>query len=324
MADIRTQKVSGEKAPDNYVEQMREKIGTDFTDKKIAGKKKNEMGKDDFIKLMTAQLKYQDPTNPLKNEQMAAQLAQFSSLEQMVNVNQNLEKMSAAQRPTENVLAASLIGKRIETDSSRFTLQKDGTQDLKFDMPANADKVGITVVDNKGEVIREFDLGSMKQGMQSIKWDGKTGKGLPAVPGEYTYRVNAKGDGGKVIQVKMGSSGLVNGVVFEGGKPILLVDDKKIPLEAVGKIIAESPAAEKVKAEKGVNSLAGDKEKLSTVDQKNDGKNSAASQEKSLPKGADFEKMISMLAPNSREVKKEVVEENTSPVPYPLWNPEVN
>src|SRR4051812_8055863 len=82
------------KSDDKHVEQMRQKIGGEFSSdpRRNIGKKKNELGKDDFMKLMSAQLKYQDPINPMKNEEMAAQLAQFSALEQMMNVNNTLEK----------------------------------------------------------------------------------------------------------------------------------------------------------------------------------------------------------------------------------------
>src|SRR5262245_44358140 len=104
-----------EKSDSDHVEKMRQKIGTDFTgdQRRSTGKKKNELGKDDFMKLMSAQLKYQDPINPVKNEQMAAQLAQFSALEQMMNMNTNIEKMAAGQKPSEHMIAASLIGKRV-------------------------------------------------------------------------------------------------------------------------------------------------------------------------------------------------------------------
>ena len=77
------------------VEDIRKQIGTGFSDDTKPKGAKKAMGKDDFLKLMSTQLQYQDPINPLKNEEMAAQLAQFSSLEQMMNMNTTLEKMAA-------------------------------------------------------------------------------------------------------------------------------------------------------------------------------------------------------------------------------------
>src|SRR5688500_16520130 len=87
-----------DQAASTELEQIRQKLGKEFTAdmKRDVGKKRNELGKDDFMKLMSAQLKYQDPVSPMKNEQMAAQLAQFSALEQMLNMNQSIEKMAAA------------------------------------------------------------------------------------------------------------------------------------------------------------------------------------------------------------------------------------
>src|SRR5690606_1267722 len=123
MKSIRNVAEGIQSGKDPYLDQLRSQIGEGFTSEKIknGNKKRNEMGKDDFLKLMTAQMRHQDPINPLKNEQMAAQLAQFSALEQMLNVNQNLEKMMQQQKPQDNVLAASLIGKNVVTESNKFS-----------------------------------------------------------------------------------------------------------------------------------------------------------------------------------------------------------
>lgn len=328
MADVRGVKNSTQGASDEYVEQLRQKLGTEFSDRKAAGKKKNELGKDDFIKLMTAQMKHQDPFSPLKNEEMAAQLAQFSSLEQMTNVNQNLEKMAAAQKPTENVLAASLIGKRVMTDSSRFVLDKGAQPELKFEMPGDADTVQVSVVDAKGEVIREFELGSMAKGPQSIRWDGKNGKNQDAMVGEYTFRVNAADKQGVALTVNNATSGLVSGVVFESGKAQLLVDGKKIPMEAIGRIELDQAAAPKAPAAPAANALT-DAKQNSLPSAINPGveKNNAA-QKNSLPGGISPETMNNMLsalgggsrmdAAPGAEGQSGIGQPNQS---MPLWNP---
>lgn len=328
MADVRNVKNGSSAAPDQYVEQLRQKIGTDFSDKKATGKKRNELGKDDFIKLMSAQMKHQDPFSPVKNEEMAAQLAQFSALEQMTNVNQNLEKMAAAQKPTENVLAASLIGKRVMTDSSRFLMAKGQQPELKFDLPADGENVTVTVVDAKGEVIRDYELGTMAKGPQSIRWDGKNGKNLDATPGEYTYRVNANDGKGVPLTIDNSTSGLVSGVVFESGKAQLLVDGKKIPMEAVGRIELDQAAAPPVAARAANRAPAlapGKQDLVGATNPGEEAKKISAAQKNSLPPGMDAEKinsMLSALGNASRmdtETETGVMEPDTGSMP--LWNP---
>jgi flagellar basal-body rod modification protein FlgD len=331
MADIRTISNTTQKSSDEYVEQVRQKLGSSFSDQKATGKKRNEMGKDDFIKLMSAQLKHQDPMSPLKNEQMAAQLAQFSALEQMVNVNTNLEKMSAAQRPTDNVLAASLIGKKIMTDSAKFVFQKGAQPEMKFDLSKDAENLSISIVDSKGEVIRDLELGQMMKGNQALRWDGKNKNNQDALPGEYTFRVTATAPGGTPIIVNTSTAGLVSGVTFENNKAMLMVDGNKIPLEAVGRIEADLPsAAPSAAAAKSLapqTSQASSNSAVNSSSQKqNSGEEKVTQQAKnSLPSELSEEKIKSMLGDLVSVSRMEAAEENASASegdpPMPLWNP---
>lgn len=321
MADMRSVRNTTSGATDEYVEQIRQKLGTEFSDRKTTGKKRNELGKDDFIKLMSAQLQHQDPMSPMKNEAMAAQLAQFSSLEQMVNVNQNLEKMTQAQKPSDNVLAASLIGKRVLTDSAKFLQSKGGQPEVKFDLPSDAETVSISIVDAKGEIIREYELENMAKGPQSVRWDGKNSKGLDAAEGEYSYRVNAAATGGTPMPIQTTTSGLVSGVSFEGGKAMLLVGDKKIPMDAVGRIEADQPAAAPA-----ANSMTDNKQNLSSNAANQGEEKITQTQKKSLPDGLTPEKIKSMLGALGASSRMEVepaaaegVEEGQGA--FPLWNP---
>lgn len=313
-----------QKSDDSHVDQMRQKIGTDFTgdSKRSTGKKKNELGKDDFMKLMSAQLKYQDPVNPMKNEQMAAQLAQFSALEQMMNVNSNLEKMASGQKPSEHMMAASLIGKRVTTDTSHFMLEKGATPEITFNLPSDANSVNVAVVNAKGEVVREFDLGEMQRGPQSVRWDGKNAKFQDQPVGEYSYRLVASDGNGKAIPIKNDSSGIVSGVTFEAGKSVLLVDGKKVPIESVGRIEADVSASPSAKP------LTTDKQKLSTDSSQESG-NSTQATKNSLPSEFSAEKIKSILASAGASQGSEVSEagergsEDVKSVD-PLWNPATN
>lgn len=321
MADIKSVKNSTPGASDEYVEQIRQKIGTEFSDRKAAGKKKNELGKDDFIKLMSAQLKHQDPISPLKNEEMAAQLAQFASLEQMTNMNQNIEKLAAAQKPSDNVLAASLIGKRVGTDSSRFLMNQGSQPELKFDLPQDTSQVSVSVVDAKGEVIREIELGAMAKGQQAIRWDGKNSKGQAQNAGEFSFKVTANDTNGASVSVQTATSGLVSGVSFEGGKAMLLVDGKKVPLEAIGRIEADTAPAPQANA--GAN---GGAKTLAPNATNSSAPASTQQVKKVLPNEPDAETIKTMLGAlgATPRMGAEPTAGNSGgedSIPMPLWNP---
>src|SRR5262245_45312066 len=105
-----------EEAKGEVLKRIHEQYGAPEQKEREAVKK---LGKDDFFKIMVTQMQHQDPLKPYQNEEMAAQMAQFTALEQMMNVNSNLEKLTQAQQPLHNMGAANLIGKYVTADSSR-------------------------------------------------------------------------------------------------------------------------------------------------------------------------------------------------------------
>src|SRR3954467_1313029 len=96
---------------------------------------KKTLGKDDFLRIMVTQMKNQDPTNPFKAEQMATEIAQFTSVEQLQNVNQNLNKMAAQNKPLENMAMTNLIGKTVTIDRERFPHLEGQPEALTFNLP---------------------------------------------------------------------------------------------------------------------------------------------------------------------------------------------
>lgn len=350
--DARSINNNPERSDSEHVENMRNKLGTEFTGavKQKDAKRKNELGKDDFMKLMSAQLKYQDPISPMKNEQMAAQLAQFSALEQMVNLNTNVEKLAAGQKPSEHMIAASLIGKRVSSDSNNLSLEKDGQPEITFNVPTDVQSLNVAVVSAKGEVVREFDLGEMKGGQQSVRWDGKNSKAQQQPIGEYTYKLSALDKDGKPVQFNSDSSGIVTGVTFEGGRSMLLVDGKKIPIDKVGKIESDGGSAKSPSQAMGAAALEGlsvdpaagqgapvkapaksvtgvtsaNKQKASSAG----GDTSTQVAKNSLPPGLTPENIKSMLAAQGYNgAESEAADgssENENKTYDPMWNPATN
>ena len=123
--------------------------------KKARGTGNAELGKDAFMKMMLAQMKNQDPTNPTPSHEMAAQLAQFSSLEQLSNINTGIEGLKTSQAPAANYQALAFIGKKVSGDGSVVTRVKGDTKhDISFELMGDAQKAKITVKDAAGTVVR--------------------------------------------------------------------------------------------------------------------------------------------------------------------------
>ena len=195
------------------------------------------LDKDAFFKLMLAQLKNQDPTNPLKSHEMAAQLASFSSLEQMQNMNATLNEMKNGQKPAEQFQALSLIGKSVGGDSSKLIRAKgDKDHDFKFNLPMDATEVTVQVKNQDGEAVRKYDMKNLKMGANKIMWNGKDDRDLPMPPGEYTFSIEAKGSAVNKIAVKTDFSGVITGVNYTSEGPVLMIGNQTLRLKDVRKI----------------------------------------------------------------------------------------
>ncbi|WP_413582654.1 flagellar hook assembly protein FlgD [Bdellovibrio sp. HCB288] len=195
------------------------------------------MDKDAFFKLMLTQMKNQDPTNPMKSHEMAAQLANFSSLEQMQNINKTLEEMKAAQKPSENFQALNLIGKAVAGDSSKVVRGvNDREHDFRFSLPMAAEEVTVKVRDADGAVVREYNLKGLKQGENKLTWNGEDTKGMKAAAGEYQFLAEAKTADGKKLGIKTDFDGVITGVSYSSEGPVLNVGNQAIRFRDVKKI----------------------------------------------------------------------------------------
>lgn len=174
---------------------------------------------------MITQMKNQDPTSPFKAEQMASQIAQFTSVEQLQNVNQNLSKMAVQNRPLEQMAMTNLIGKMVTIDRDRFPHLEGQTESLNFTLPRDATSVHLSVLSEGGDAVLEKDLGAQKAGPVTFNWDGLKSNSLPAKEGSYLLRILAKDDRERVVETNPRTQAKVIGISFEGGEPVFLVGD---------------------------------------------------------------------------------------------------
>jgi flagellar basal-body rod modification protein FlgD len=203
----------------------------------------NELDKDAFFKLMLTQMKNQDPTNPMQSHEMAAQLAQFSSLEQLNNIGSGIENLAKAQNGQGNFGALAFIGKRVSGDASKVSRAAGDTEHgFNFTLAADAAKAKIMIKDVTGKTVRTLDLGAMAKGPNSIKWNGLMDDGLPARPGEYKFSIEANASSGGKVYAQSSFEGRISGVDFTNQGPMVIVNGQSIRLSDVKKI--EDPGIE--------------------------------------------------------------------------------
>ncbi len=204
--------------------------------RKVKGVGNNELGKDAFFKLMLTQLKQQDPTNPLKSHEMAAQLAQFSSVEQLTNMNQTLTKMSQKDGKGTQFEVLNLIGKMVSGDSGQIDRKKgDKEHTIEFNLSGPADKATITIKDDKGIKIKTYDIKDLQKGKNQLVWNGLHGDGNDARVGQYSAHIEALHQGRKVAASTQ-FKGTVDGVQFTANGPVLKVGAKTLNLRDIKEI----------------------------------------------------------------------------------------
>lgn len=209
--------------------------------KRNTGHGNANMDKDAFFKLMLTQLKHQDPMNPLKNHEMAAQLAQFSSLEQMTNMNTTLGKIESKSSAPQDFQALNLIGKTVAGDSSRVVrTQFDKEHDFNFELPQDAGEVNVKVFSSQGDEVRNYKLTNLRSGTNKVSWNGKDEGGNMQAAGEYFFQVEAKNSAGNKIPVQTQFKGQITGISFSAEGPVLQVGNQTVKMKDVSQITDSS------------------------------------------------------------------------------------
>ena len=162
-----------------------------------------------FLKLLTTQLKNQDPLNPMDNAQMTSQLAQISTVDGIEKLNATLQKLVASSVDGEAMQAAALVGHQVMVAGSGLQLGDNGALG-GLTLDAAADQVLVTVKDPNGLVMRTLDLGNLDAGTHNFTWDGKTDAGAQAVNGIYGVAVAAKRGSEKVTASTLQLAGVSN------------------------------------------------------------------------------------------------------------------
>jgi flagellar basal-body rod modification protein FlgD len=195
----------------------------------------NNLGKDDFLLLLVTQLQNQDPLNPQDPTEFTSQLAQYSSLEQLFTVNDQLQQLETTNGNVVQLNALGLMGQSVVVQSDTFTLGGNPVT-LGFNLSEDVDEVQFTVQNSDGKEVATFDGTDLSAGEHFVQWDGTDSSGAALPAGDYQIKIQTRRDGETTSDASSLVKTTVNGVDLNGGGSMVVTDLGEYNLAQVAKV----------------------------------------------------------------------------------------
>jgi flagellar basal-body rod modification protein FlgD len=192
-----------------------------------------EVSKLEFLRLLTTQLQYQDPMQPMDNTEFTAQLAQFSSLEQLTDLNGKIDTLISRQAGLSTIEALGFLGRQVDVPAHSLSLAEGAPATFRIQLPADAAQVTATVVDAAGNPVATVEMGSLPTGFHEARWDGRDRDGNRLPPDDYAVRVAALDVHGNPLEATPFVNQTVTGLDLSGDEPWLLTQGGRTPLAGV-------------------------------------------------------------------------------------------
>jgi flagellar basal-body rod modification protein FlgD len=194
--------------------------------------KKNALTQQDFLNLFVTQMRYQNPLDPIDNNQMATQMAQFGSLDALNNMNTTLGNIANYQASMNSLQGIALLGKKVEAKGNSLSIEKGNVSEGYYQL-SSPGKVTIQICDAQGRLVRTIDDGLKDGSKQKVVWDGKNQQGATLPDGTYQFQVSAVDEKGQSVSVSSYFTATVTGISFENGVAYLNCGQKKITLSDI-------------------------------------------------------------------------------------------
>ena len=195
------------------------------------------MDKEDFLKLLTTQLQYQNPLDPQDPSEFVAQLSQFSSLEQLINLNTKMDSYSTNLQTMQTSMqlgqGISLLNKTVKAQGNSFVVTSGEANTASFILGAAAESTKVNIYNSAGKVVRTLDLGGRNAGEVEFDWDGKDSSGDQVADGTYYYEVTATDAQGNSVDTATYITGKVEQVLQDGTTVYLKINGRLVTLDTV-------------------------------------------------------------------------------------------
>lgn len=212
-------------------------------------KKEEALGKESFLTMLVAQLQNQDPLNPMDGTDFSAQLAQFSQLEQLINLNESMDNLAKSFSNEAEKDWISYIGKQVSGRVDSMEVADGGVSGGFYNLSSPAE-VMVNISDASGRTVRSFYQGAKPAGSHLIPWDGTDSAGKAVADGTYTYKVLANGGNGyQELPTKV--TGTVEGIAYNNQKPYLVVQGVLVDPKSLTSVIDVDVANQSVESVMG-------------------------------------------------------------------------
>lgn len=196
-----------------------------------------QLGKDDFLQLMITKLEHQDPMDPMDDEDFIAQLAQFSSLEQLYNISSELTSSNEwdylQMQSINNVMASGFIGRDVKAEYSGVYVDTTGDAQISYTMDTPASEVTFTIKDAEGNSITSFTQDNVEAGINTIAWDGTDKNGNRVDKGYYYVEATGVTGSGEEVAPRLSMEGTVEAIIYRDGAAYLRVNGMDIPMSDI-------------------------------------------------------------------------------------------
>ncbi len=209
--------------------------GTTLVDAPAGTNPNGILGKDDFLKLLLVELKYQDPTDPMDSDKILSQTSQLASLEASENTNKALEGLAAALKNNMQFSTIAAIGKTADTGSNAIVIEEGGGADFELYFPGDVQNGSINIMDKNGNVVNTIPVGANPKGVYAFDWNGKNSSGDQMEAGHYYVEAQYADSDGNPQTTRMGAYP-IESVRFENGEALVKLGSSYVPFDSIREI----------------------------------------------------------------------------------------
>jgi len=152
------------------------------------GLKQQKLGQDDFIKLMTTQMNHQDPMKPMENGDFLSDMAQFSTVSGLKEIKDSFNSLASSLKSSQALQASSMVGRKVLVPGSKTSVSEGSPMQGAVELKTSANDLKINILDDKGALVKEIDLGSKAPGVAHFSWDGKLAEDKKSLSGTYSVQ----------------------------------------------------------------------------------------------------------------------------------------